>query len=349
MIKQKVIVGMSGGVDSSVAAYLLLKKGYEVVGVTMQTGSDAGGDVVISDARHICEQLGIEHIVLDFTAEFDKYVKAYFVEEYLRGHTPNPCTVCNHYVKWQALLDRFDELGADYVATGHYANIVKLDNGRYALKTADSMKDQTYALYRLTQSQLAKTMMPLGSYDKSQVREIAKEAGLDVFDKPDSMEICFIPDHDYAKYIEEYTGKEIPEGNFVTPDGSIVGTHKGITHYTVGQRKGLGIAFGKPMFVSEIRPETNEVVLSEGNEVFRDELIAEDINAMAVENLRDENGIKARAKVRYSNRTAPCTIYPYGETGIRVRFDENVRAITPGQSVVFYDDEGIVIGGGVIQ
>ena len=196
MIKRKIIVGMSGGVDSSVAAYLLQKQGYDVIGVTMRTGSDAGGDQVISDAGHICRQLGIEHVVVDYSDEFDKYVKSYFVGEYLRGHTPNPCTVCNRFVKWQSMIEHREELGADLVATGHYANVIKLENGRYALQTADSQKDQTYALYRLTQEQLSKTVMPLGRYNKDKVRDIAKEAGLDVFDKQDSMEICFIPDHD---------------------------------------------------------------------------------------------------------------------------------------------------------
>lgn len=295
--KKKVVIGMSGGVDSSVAAWLLVQQGYEVIGVTMQIWQEEDEETVqeeggccglsaVDDARRVAWQLKIPYYVMNFRSEFKNKVMDYFVEEYLQGRTPNPCIACNRYVKWESLLKRSMDIGADYIATGHYARVEKLENGRYALKrSATDAKDQTYALYNLTQEQLSRTLMPVGEYSKEEIRRMAEELGLQVAHKADSQEICFIPDHDYARFIEEEVAREnlqiqseassgcaacdtkktcrqIPgPGNFVDLEGNILGQHQGITHYTIGQRKGLGLAMGHPVFVVEIRPETNEVVI----------------------------------------------------------------------------------------
>ena len=269
--KKKVVVGMSGGVDSSVAAMLLKEQGYDVIGVTMQIWEDEDalkreteggccGLSAVEDARRVASQLEIPHYVMNFRKEFREKVMDYFVAEYLNGRTPNPCIACNRYVKWESLLYRSMEIGADYIATGHYACIKKLPNNRFAIaNSVTAQKDQTYALYNLTQEQLAHTLMPVGGYTKPQIREMAENAGLMVAHKPDSQEICFIPDHDYAAFIEKEKNGDVPqEGNFVSVAGEVLGRHKGITHYTIGQRKGLGIALGKPMFVKEIRTRSGE-------------------------------------------------------------------------------------------
>jgi len=345
---KKIVVGMSGGVDSSVAAYLLKKAGYEVVGVSMRMWcpkEDSGVADVTKDAKRVAEQLGIAFQTLDFQEEFRYAVMDYFAGEYLRGRTPNPCVACNRFIKWEALMKRAKELGAEYIATGHYARIVVLENGRYAVsRAASSTKDQTYALYRLTQEQLASTLMPLGEYEKDTIREIAKEIGLPVAEKKDSQEICFIPDHDYVSFIKEYTGAESLPGNFISTSGEVMGKHEGIINYTVGQRKGLG-AFGRPVFVKEIRPENNEVVLGSGDEVFQKELVCDGLNCMAVECFQE--GDEAVAKIRYSHKGAPCILRPIDGDRLRVEFIEPQRAITPGQAVVFYRDD-VVLGGGTI-
>ena len=354
----KVVVGMSGGVDSSVAAYLLKQQGYEVIGVTMQiwqkednqTVEENGGCCGLSaveDARRVAQMLDIPYYVMNFREEFDQKVIRYFMREYLNGRTPNPCIACNRYVKWESLLQRSMQIGADYIATGHYARIEQLQNGRYAIRNSvTAAKDQTYALYNLTQEQLMRTKMPVGAYEKSQVRAIAEELGLYVAHKPDSMEICFVPDQDYARFIEENSGKKIPEGNFVTTDGKIVGHHRGITHYTVGQRKGLNLSMGKPVFVLEIRPETNEVVIGDGTEVYADRLICSDLNFMSVPDFPDNFPVVA--KIRYNHRGTKAHVRRIGADQAEVIFEEPVRAVTPGQAVVFYDGE-YVAGGGTIS
>lgn len=353
----KIVVGLSGGVDSSVAAYLLKEAGHEVIGVTMQiwqeedllTQEENGGCCGLSaveDARRVAQMLEIPYYVMNFRSEFKEAVIDYFAAEYMAGRTPNPCIACNRYVKWESLYHRAKAIGADGIATGHYSRIVKLPNGRFALqKSITDAKDQTYALYNLTQEQLAHTMMPVGEYSKEEIRSIAEKIGLLVANKPDSMEICFVPDDDYAGFIEGYTGKKFPKGNFVNTAGEVLGAHQGIIHYTVGQRKGLGIAMGQRMFVKEIRPETNEVVLASNEELFSNVLYADRLNFMSIETITEP--IEVMAKIRYNHKGAKAKIELVGEDRMKVTFEEPQRAITPGQAVVLYDGD-IVVGGGTI-
>lgn len=355
--KEKVIIGMSGGVDSSVAAWLLKEQGYEVIGVTMQIWQDEEEEVLeenggccglsaVEDARRTAQLLEIPHYVMNFKADFKRFVIDYFVSEYLEGRTPNPCIACNRYVKWEALLNRSLEIGADYIATGHYARIRQLENGRFCLtRSVTAAKDQTYALYNLTQEQLSHTLMPVGSYSKEEIRRMADQIGLSVADKPDSQEICFVPDQDYAGFIERTTGAPSQTGNFVQADGTILGQHKGIIHYTIGQRRGLGLPMGRRVVVTEIRPETNEVVIGEQEDVWTDHLLADRLNWMSVPDLTEERS--ASAKIRYNHTGTPCTLQKTASDQIRVQFHEPVRAVTPGQAVVFYDGD-CVLGGGTI-
>lgn len=373
---EKVVVGMSGGVDSSVAAYLLKKQGYEVIGVTMQIWQDEDvctmeenggccGLSAVEDARRVAAVLDIPYYVMNFKQEFKANVMDYFACEYLQARTPNPCIACNRYVKWESLLKRSMGIGASFIATGHYARIIRLPNGRYTIrKSVTQAKDQTYALYNLTQHQLAHTLMPVGEYEKDRIREIAKEQMLPVANKPDSQEICFVPDHDYAGFIKDYLKENedrikknpsfpvkdgvpagLTPGNFVNTAGEIIGRHKGLIHYTIGQRKGLNLAMGQPMFVLELKPDTNEVIIGSGKEVFSDRLYANHLNFMAIEDLDGEMAVEA--KIRYSHKGARAIIKKTAEDEIQCIFEEPQRAITPGQAVVFYKED-IIIGGGTI-
>lgn len=376
---------MSGGVDSSVAAYLLKEQGYEVIGVTMmiwQQDSMSGdgsccGLSAVEDARRVAELLEIPYYVMNFRNEFQEKVIDYFVEEYVCGRTPNPCIACNRYVKWEALLKRSLEIGADYIATGHYAGVTRLQNGRYAIcHSATAAKDQTYALYNLTQEQLARTLMPLGAYTKEEIREIAKKIGLPVAGKPDSQEICFVPDNDYAGFIERQltdasaerenpcgenlcgekrsgslekrgnvSGGVLQPGNFVTADGTVLGRHKGIVHYTVGQRRGLDLPMGERVFVTKIRPETNEVVIGKNEDIFKDTVVCDRVNFMSVPDL--EAPMRVKAKIRYNHAGEYGVIEKLGNGLVKCTFEKPVRAATPGQAMVFYDGEH-VLGGGTI-
>ena len=358
MASKKVVIGMSGGVDSSVAAWLLKQQGYDVIGVTMQIWQEEDDEIVeenggccglsaVDDARRVAERIGIPYYVMNFREVFREKVIDNFVSEYEKGRTPNPCIVCNRYVKWEALLEKALALGADYIATGHYARVVHLPNGRYAIeKAAFDRKDQTYALYNLNQHQLAHTLMPVGAYDKSEVRRIAGEIGLSVANKMDSQDICFVSDGNYQAFIEDYTGKKLPEGDFVDKNGKVLGHHRGIGAYTIGQRKGLNLAMGHPVFVTEIRPEANEVVIGEAEDVMTDHLTCSHINYMSIPDLTEER--RVFAKIRYSHPGEWCRIRKAGEDRIFCEFEKPVRAVTPGQAVVFYDGE-YVLGGGSIE
>lgn len=357
-MSKRVVIGMSGGVDSSVAAAVLKERGYEVIGVTMRlwdgenlTGNIAEGSCcgasAAEDARRVADRIGIEHYVLDFRKEFSEFVVDYFVDEYVNGRTPNPCIACNKFLKFDAMRKKADMLNADYIATGHYAKIEFDENlKRYILKRANAdAKDQTYALYNLTQEQMSGLLLPLGDFkDKQDVRRYAEEHGLVTANKPDSQEICFIPDNDYVSFIKRRIGSLPAEGDFVDLAGNILGRHKGIVNYTVGQRKGLGIAFGKPMFVVRIDAAENKVVLGEQGTEFSDTLYAVRPNFIPFEELNEP--IKVMAKVRYSAKPAPCTVSP-DDGRLKIEFDAPQRAITPGQAVVMYDGD-MVIGGATI-
>ena len=353
---KKALIAMSGGVDSSVAAYLMKEHGYECIGVTMKLfqNEDAGisrkksccslDDV--EDARSVARNLGIPYYVFNFTADFKKQVMDRFVAAYENGATPNPCIDCNRYLKFDRLYHRAKELGCHYVVTGHYARIEQREDGRYLLKkAADPSKDQSYVLYSLTQEQLAHTLFPLGDMNKHQTRMIADQQNFYNADKPDSQDICFVPDGDYAGFIRRFTGKDYPAGDFTDKDGNVLGQHKGIIGYTVGQRKGLGIAAGKPVYVTKICPAENRVILGDNEDLFHRELDVEEFNFISYDTPPAE--FRAKAKVRYRQKEQWATVKVTGEKCVHIIFDEPQRAITKGQAAVLYDGD-VVIGGGVI-
>ncbi len=355
----KILVGMSGGVDSSVAAKLLLDQGHDVTGVTLKLFSD--DDIVLAenasrtccalsdvqDARHVAYKLGIEHFVYNFRDLFAEKVIDRFVETYLEGKTPNPCIDCNRYIKFDKLIERAMLLGFDYVATGHYARIDRDGtSGRYLLKRGiDRTKDQSYVLYTLTQEQLAHTLFPLGGMDKAAVRDIAEQAGLVNARKPDSQDICFVPDGDYPAFIDKRAPGKVVPGNFLDMEGRVIGTHKGVAHYTIGQRRGIAAAFGKPMYVAAKNAADNTVTLGEDRDLFTSSLVAHDLNLISVGRL--DAPMPVTAKIRYNQGEQEAVISPEADGGIRVDFRDPQRAVTPGQAVVFFSGD-TVVGGGTI-
>ena len=355
---KKVVLAMSGGVDSSVAAWLLLEQGYDVVGVTMQlwqaenphdVASHGGccGITAIEDARGVCNKLGIDHYVLNFRDAFKKAVIEPFVAAYMAGRTPNPCIACNRYVKWQYLYEKAKLLDADFIATGHYAHIAEHGaTGRLTIRRSASPKDQSYALYNLSQQALAQTLFPLKDMVKDDVRRIAHEKiGLHMGQKPDSQEICFVPDKNHSKFLQEYLGKPLTPGNFVDTQGRALGAHGGLGRYTIGQRKGLG-AFGAPMFVKAVDAKTAAVTLTpDEEELFEARMSVHDLNFMSHAGI--EGQMPALGKIRYAHKPAPCIISQQGDK-IICAFQDPQRAITPGQSAVFYDEDGGIICGGII-
>ena len=354
---KKALIAMSGGVDSSVAAYLMKEHGYDCIGVTMKLfqNEDAGVSRKksccslddVEDARSVAHNLGIPYYVFNFTADFKKQVMDRFVAAYENGATPNPCIDCNRYLKFNSLYHRAEELGCHYVVTGHYARIEQREDGRYLLKkAADPAKDQSYVLYHMTQEQLAHTMFPLGEYTKDEIRKKAAETGLINADKHDSQDICFIPDGNHMKFIEEYTHKKVGKGNFLDINGKVIGQHNGYYRYTVGQRKGINVNRDGKHYVLEIRPETNEVVVGRNKDLFTEELVATDFNWISGEAPTGE--IKVSGRTRYHQPLTEGVAKVLENGDVKVSFDEPIRAITKGQSVVLYDGD-VVLGGGTIK
>ncbi|MDO8588110.1 MAG: tRNA 2-thiouridine(34) synthase MnmA [Armatimonadota bacterium] len=351
----RVVAAMSGGVDSSVAAAMLKRQGYDVIGVTMQIWPDSaasrsGGCCSLSaveDARRVANTIGISHYALNLQAEFEKLVIDDFVREYRAGRTPNPCIRCNQFVKFDVLLQRASSLGADRIATGHYARIeFDRESERWLLKRAlDMSKDQSYALYTMTQEQLGRTLFPLGGQTKQETRAAAAELGLSVAEKPDSQEICFVPDNKYGGFLAAAAPDLVRPGPVLDTSGNVLGRHKGIAFYTIGQRKGLGIAASHPMYVVEIDKSSNAVVVGANSDLYGDDLVAKDVNLIGADTL--SGCVVVSAKIRYNMQDSPAKACSLGGGAIRVRFETPQRAVTPGQSVVLYQDE-VVVGGGII-
>lgn len=356
-------MAMSGGIDSTVAALMLYKEGYEVIGITMKTwdyatsGGASGKKETgccnldsFNDARQAAVQHGFPHFILDIRSEFGDFVIENFVDEYMAGRTPNPCVMCNTHIKWRALLKRADALGCDYIATGHYAQVLHHDNGRFFIrKGIDESKDQSYVLWGLQQDLLQRTILPLGTYHKTQIRQMAHDFGYpELAKKSESYEICFVPDNDYGGFLKRNVAgleEKVSGGNFVDKQGKVLGQHKGYPFYTVGQRKGLNIALGKPAFVTSIDPDTNTIVLGDEADLRSSEMMVTKLNWVKYDGVRE--GVELLTKIRYKDKGASSCLYAH-ENGLRVRFYEQVKGIAPGQSAVFYEGDDVV-GGGIIQ
>jgi len=357
----KALVAMSGGIDSTMAAVLLHEEGWEVVGVTMKTWdyATAGGSKKetgccsldsINDARQVAVHLGFHHFIVDIREEFGDYVIDNFVDEYMAGRTPNPCVLCNTHIKWNSLLRRADMLDCEFIATGHYGIINELDGRKYVTRAVDRSKDQSYVLWGLSQDCLNRTRMPLGTFTKPEVRQMAAERGWDELSKKaESFEICFVPDNDYRGFLRRRVDgldDQVRGGQFMDTAGNVLGTHEGYPFYTVGQRKGLGMAFGEPMFVTEIRPDTNTVVLGREDDLIRNGMLVSRVNLMKYKEL-PAAGLEAVTKVRYRDGGTLATVSPIGND-LEVAFHANVKGVAPGQSAVFYEGDDVV-GGGIIQ
>ncbi len=343
-MQEKVLVGMSGGVDSSVAALILKEQGFDVAGVTLILCKDAD-ETAVRDAKSVCDTMGIEHYTVNLKKEFEDVVVRDFIEEYKRGNTPNPCITCNKYIKFGLMLEKAMELGFTKIATGHYARIRQGEDGRYLLlKAKDESKDQSYVLSCLTNEQLSCLHFPLGEYTKAEIREKAGQNGFINADRADSQDICFVPDGDYASFIEQKDGFISAPGDYLDVNGRALGKHKGVIHYTIGQRKGLGIALGKPAFVLQKDSATNTVVLGDEEHLFKKEVLVKDVNFISIDALGSP--MRCEAKLRYRHAPSPAVILCDGD-GVKIVFDTPQRAPSSGQTAVFYDGD-IVIGGGKI-
>ncbi len=358
---KRVLIAMSGGIDSSVAAMLLMEQGYELVGVTFRTFDQITESCLarekgccsvdaIFEAKHLAEKLGFEHHILDVRDLFKRTVIQDFIDQYMQCRTPNPCVLCNPIIKWGRVLEMADELGCDYIATGHYARIAQ-DNDRFYLqKGVDTQKDQTYFLWKLTSEMLSRTLFPLGGLTKQEVRQIAADHGfVKLSQKKESEEICFVTDDDYRHFLQDEVPdlqERMPVGDFVTTDGKVVGKHQGLYNYTVGQRKGLGIALGEPAYVVALQPDTNRVVLGKREDLQHTRCVVSDLNL--TKSPEFEDGVQVTCRSRYRSAGTPARLFHLDDGRVEVVFDEPVFAVTPGQSAVFYDGEDL-IGGGIIE
>lgn len=352
-----VVIAMSGGVDSSVAAALLKDQGYNLIGVTMKTWGydnipekDSGccSLETIYSAQNVSQNLGIPHYTLDFTEKFNDVVISNFIDEYLKGNTPNPCVLCNKAIKWGTLLEKAESLGADYIATGHYAKVSNIGQRFFVSVSEDKFKDQSYALWRVSQYALSKTIFPLGNFNKTEIRKIAKQLGLKSAETPDSQEICFVPNNNYRELLEIRNpglNKRLSDGDVVYKEKKI-GSHKGYPYYTIGQRRGLNVSTGKRLYVSKIDSENNVVFVDEEDKLYKKEFSVKDINLMLMEKI--EKPLKAKVKIRYNDTGSEAVLEQTDEFHVRIKFDIPQKAITPGQSAVFYIGDD-VLGGGIIE